>query len=105
MRAIAASFTLLASFACCAADNGASGDAMAWLKKIAGASKQINYSGTFVYQHAAKQFETSRISHFVDASGEYERLETLDGPSREIIRNNNNVTCYLPETKTVVIEK
>jgi len=80
------------------------GDAMAWLKKIAVASRQINYAGTFVYQHG-NQVETSHIAHFVDAGGEYEKLETLDGPPREIVRNNDNVTCYLPDSKTVVIEK
>jgi sigma-E factor negative regulatory protein RseB len=40
-----------------------------------------------------------------DSSGEYEKLETLEGPAREIIRNNENVTCYLPDSKTVIIEK
>ena len=34
-----------------------------------------------------------------------EKLETLDGPPREIIRNNENVTCYVPDNKTVIIEK
>jgi len=86
------------------AETGAPPDAMAWLKKIAAASRQVNYAGTFVYQHG-NQSETSRIAHLVNAGGESERLETLDGPPREIIRNNDNVTCYLPETKTVVIEK
>jgi len=81
-----------------------SGDALAWLKKIAAASRQINYAGTFVYQHGRKM-ETSRIAHRVDAGGEYEKLETLDGPPREIVRNNENITCYLPDTKTVIIEK
>jgi sigma-E factor negative regulatory protein RseB len=81
-----------------------SGDALAWLKKIAAASRQINYAGTFVYQHGRKM-ETSRIAHRVDAGGEFEKLETLDGPQREIVRNNENITCYLPDTKTVIIEK
>jgi len=87
-----------------AADTGETADAMAWLKKIAAASRQINYAGNFVYQHG-NQVETSRIAHFANAGGEYEKLETLDGPPREIVRNNDNVTCYLPDTKTVVIEK
>jgi sigma-E factor negative regulatory protein RseB len=87
---------------CLAADSG--GDALAWLKKIAAASRQINYAGTFVYQHGRKM-ETSRIVHMADANGEQEKLETLDGLPREIIRNNDNVTCYLPDTKTVIIEK
>ena len=81
-----------------------SGDAMSWLKKIATASRQLNYAGTFVY-HRGRQMETSRIAHVADASGEYERLEAQDGSLREIIRNNENVTCYLPDSKTVIIEK
>ncbi len=79
-------------------------DAMAWLGKIATASRHKNYAGTFVYQHGRK-VETSRIVHWVDTTGESERLETLDGPLREIVRNNDNVTCYLPDLKTVIIEK
>jgi sigma-E factor negative regulatory protein RseB len=85
-----------------AADAG--GDAMAWLKRIAASSRQLNYAGTFVYQHG-RRMETSRIAHIADAGGEHERLETLDGPPKEIIRNNENVTCYLPESKTVIIER
>ncbi len=79
-------------------------DAMSWLKKIAAASHQTNYTGTFVYQHD-NRVETSSIAHFVDGRGEYEKLEIMDGPPREIIRDNDNVTCYLPEAKTVVVEK
>jgi sigma-E factor negative regulatory protein RseB len=108
MRLTLPSFLVLLGGIGCAgyvgAETGASPDAMAWLRKIAAASHQVNYSGTFVYQHGNRS-ETSRIAHLVDAGGESERLEILDGPPREIIRNNENVTCYLPESKTVVIEK
>ena len=80
-------------------------DGVALLKKMASASRRLNYSGTFVYQHAG-QNETSRIVHFVNpAGGEFEKLETLDGPAREVIRTNDHVTCYLPDSKTVLIEK
>lgn len=80
-------------------------DGVAWLSKMAGASNQLNYSGTFVYQHRG-QSETSRIAHFVNpAGGVFERLEALDGPVREVIRSNDQVTCYLPGTKTVLIEQ
>lgn len=106
MRSILPVFmVLLGGIGCAeAADTSETPEAMAWLKKIAAASRQINYSGTFVYQHG-NQVDTSRITHFTNASGEFEKLETLDGPRREIVRNNDNVTCYLPDTKTVVIEK
>jgi len=80
-------------------------DGLALLTQMASASRRLNYSGTFVYQHA-EQNETSRIVHFVNpAGGEFEKLETLDGPAREVIRTNDQVTCYLPDSKTVIIEK
>ena len=80
-------------------------DGIALLKNMASASRRLNYSGTFVYQHSG-QNETSRIVHFVNpAGGEFEKLETLDGPAREVIRTNDHVTCYLPDSKTVLIEK
>lgn len=88
-----------------AADPGAPQDGLAWLKKMADASHQLNYSGTFVYRNTS-QAETSRIVHYVNAAGgEFERMETLDGPAREVIRTNDEVVCYLPDSKTVIIEK
>ena len=88
-----------------AADVSTPQEGVAWLKKMVGASRQLNYNGTFVYRHG-NQTETSRIVHYVNqAGGEFERMETLDGPSREVIRTNDQVICYLPETKTVIIEK
>lgn len=80
-------------------------EALAWLSKMVGASAQQNYSGTFVYQHRGVS-ETSRIAHFVNpAGGVFEKLEALDGPAREVIRSNDQVTCYLPTIKTVIIEQ
>ena len=74
------------------------------LQKIRSSAQKLNYSGTFVYQQAS-QIRTSRITHLVDASGEVEKLEILDGKPREYIRHNDEVACYLPDTKTVQIEK
>ena len=90
-----------------AADSPPAGanEGVAWLKKMAAASRQLNYTGTIVYQHR-NQVETSRVAHYVNAAGgEFERLETLDGPPREIIRSNDQVVCYLPAAKTVLIEE
>jgi sigma-E factor negative regulatory protein RseB len=36
---------------------------------------------------------------------ELEKLETLDGPPREIIRKNDEVYCYFPRAKTVRLER
>jgi sigma-E factor negative regulatory protein RseB len=87
------------------ADSGAPGEAFAWLKKMATASRQQNYAGTIVYQHG-NHVETSRVVHYVNAAGgEFEKLEALDGPPREVIRSNDQVICYLPSAKTVLIEE
>lgn len=65
-----------------------------WLKVVAFAAHQTDYSGVFVYQYD-NQVETSRITHVVEADGEYEKLESLDGPRREIIRHHGQVWCYI----------
>src|SRR3954471_12309333 len=94
-----------AAGAACAADGASMGEAFAWLKKMAAASRQLNYSGTIVYHHR-NHVETSRVVHFVNsAGGEFEKLETLDGPAREVVRSNDQVVCYLPARKTVLIEE
>lgn len=64
-----------------------------WLKTAAFAGHQTDYSGVFVYQYG-NHVETSRISHVVETDSEYEKLESLDGPKREIIRHHGQVWCY-----------
>src|SRR5438105_11675771 len=78
--------------------------ALQWLQRIYAATEKLSYSGTFVYQQG-QQVETSRITHVVEASGPRERLETLDGVPREIIRTGDEVVCYLPASSTVKIDK
>ena len=79
-------------------------DALGWLQRIYTATQKLSYTGTFVYQRG-NQVETSRITRIVDAKGPRERLETLDGIPREIIRNRDEVLCYLPGTMTIKIDK
>jgi sigma-E factor negative regulatory protein RseB len=78
--------------------------AMQWLQRIYSASEKLSYSGTFVYQQG-ERVETSRIVHVAEASGPRERLETLDGSPREIVRTGDEVVCYLPGSMTVKIDK
>lgn len=79
-------------------------EAQSWLRKIQSAAQKLNYSGTFVYQQA-NQMRTSRITHALDGKNEIEKLEILDGKPREYIRNNEEVICYVPDTKTLLVEK
>jgi sigma-E factor negative regulatory protein RseB len=78
-------------------------DAAEWLQQAAGAARQLNYVGTLLYQHDGR-VETSRVMHMVDTRGEHEKLFNLDGPPREVIRNNEEVRCYYPDAKIIRIE-
>jgi sigma-E factor negative regulatory protein RseB len=82
----------------------AEGDALSWLQRIHAATQTLSYTGTFVYR-GGDQTETSRIVHVVDRRGIRERLETLEGYPREIIRDGDEVKCYLPDRMTVKVDK
>lgn len=73
-------------------------DDAGWLRTMAFAAHQTNYSGVFVYQ-AGGRVEMSRITHLVDAQGEHERLQGMEGSRREIIRHNDQVWMYLGDKK------
>lgn len=79
-------------------------DARDWLQRMVHAVKELNYEGTFVYAHG-NQLEAMRILHSADASGEHERMVSLNGAAREILRDDNVLTCILPDSRSVVVEK
>jgi sigma-E factor negative regulatory protein RseB len=80
------------------------GVALGWLEKMASSARKLNYTGTFTYQSGGNT-ETSRITHVADAAGELERIEVLDGSPREVIRSNDEIRCFLPDEKLVIVEK
>jgi len=74
------------------------------LDEMSQSSRVLNYDGIFIYRHN-KQIDTMRIIHKSSNAGVYERLISLTGNAREIIRDQEQVKCYFPETKTVVVDK
>ena len=78
--------------------------AYGWLQKIAAAPRQFNFRGTFVYS-ADGHMETSHITHRVDQKGEHEKIEVLDGIARIVYRNNDELKCYMPNSKKIYTEK
>ena len=75
-----------------------------WLEVVAFAGHQTDYSGVFVYQYD-NRVETSSIIHVTEANGEYEKLESLDGPKREIISHNGKVWDYINHKMVLVGSK
>ncbi len=74
-----------------------------WLQKMNQALTTRNYDGTFFHLSEGR-VETMRIVHRVRAGRVTERLQSLDGSGREFVRNNGELTCYLPDQHTVLVE-
>jgi sigma-E factor negative regulatory protein RseB len=78
-------------------------DPREWLEKMNHALATRNYDGTFFHLSDGR-VETMRIVHRVRAGLVTERLLSLDGSGREFVRNNDELTCYLPDQHTVLVE-
>ena len=62
------------------------------LEEMCAAMSSQSYSGTFVHLHNNK-IESMEIVRRKDDAGEVEKLLSLNGEAREIIRNQDVVTC------------
>ena len=75
-----------------------------WLDRMNKALTSRNYDGTFSHWHGGK-VEMLRIIHRVQDGSVSERLVSLDGSGREFIRTGGDLTCYLPDKRTVLVER
>ncbi len=75
-----------------------------WLEKMHRATHTLNFIGTFVYGQR-DQLSSVKVIHRVTPQGEQERLISMDGSGREVIRDGNQVTCIMPDTRAVVVGK
>ncbi|MDH5326498.1 MAG: MucB/RseB C-terminal domain-containing protein [Gammaproteobacteria bacterium] len=94
-------FLFLAGFPAAWADQP---DPVTYLNQMGEALKTLNYHGTLVYSHDG-QLESMQLIHKKDKNGEYERLVHLSGAPREVIRKNDVVTSYLPDSRSVVVRQ
>jgi len=81
-----------------------SAETLGWLRKMHDATQKLSYTGTFVYQNGGRS-EASRITRYVDAAGDIEKLEVMDGMPREIVRTKDTVRCYLPGARLVKVDR
>ena len=73
------------------------------LQAMIQATRNLNYHGTAVYLRDSR-IETMRVFHAVIDGVERERIRSLNGSMREIIREGDKVTCYFPDTHRIVVE-
>ncbi|MAK67258.1 MULTISPECIES: MucB/RseB C-terminal domain-containing protein [unclassified Methylophaga] len=74
------------------------------LERMSQAAKQLNYEGVFAYQ-SGKTFQSVRIYHRNNDGTESERLISLNGAAREVIRSNDTVTCINPDGKQINVSQ
>lgn len=79
----------------------------AWLDRMNDALTTRNYEGVFTHWQSGRveQVETLRIIHRARDGAVTERLESLDGSGRQFVRDGSQLTCYLPDQHTVLVEQ
>ena len=71
---------------------------------MSSALQTLDYDGTFVYLHDGR-LDAMRIIHQVSDGGQRERLVSLTGSAREVLRDDKAVTCIKADNKSVMIGK
>lgn len=74
-----------------------------WLTRMHDAARRLSYDGTFVFQQG-RQLELLRVVHQSEGGRVRERLVSLNGTPREIVRDDETVLCFLPDESSVVVE-
>ncbi|NBV89534.1 MAG: hypothetical protein EBR88_08510 [Betaproteobacteria bacterium] len=77
-----------------------SADELALLRQINLAAQKTSFVGVFSHQQTQGLY-TARLYHSTSPDGPLVRLESLDGPAREIVRSAEGVRAYLPERREV----
>jgi sigma-E factor negative regulatory protein RseB len=75
-----------------------------WLERMNHALTTRNYVGVFTHVRGDRA-ETLRIIHRVRGNDVSERLLSLDGSGREFVREGDELTCYFPDKRTVLVER
>jgi sigma-E factor negative regulatory protein RseB len=71
------------------------------VEQMARAVQQLDYEGTFVYQHR-DQLKTMRIVRSRESGAEQERLVSLNGSPREVVREGSKISCVFPGSEQVL---
>ena len=75
-----------------------------WLARMGAALNNASYVGEFVSESAGRT-ERLSITHRVRDGVVSERLVSLTGHGRELVRENDEVVVYLPDQKLAIIER
>lgn len=74
-----------------------------WLDRMVRAIETLNYRGTLVHMREG-HVDTLRIVHRADGEGIRERIVSVDGPPREVLRDGQQVRILLGGDQSMVFE-
>lgn len=80
------------------------GEPHSWLTRMSNSIRTLTYEGSFIYQQG-NQLHAMEIIHTQTEDGEFERLTSLTGIQRDVFRSDNLVTCILPDSRSVIVER
>ncbi|TXH04932.1 MAG: hypothetical protein E6R07_06055 [Nevskiaceae bacterium] len=75
-----------------------------WLVKLSDAARTASYQGIIVYR-GSDILETFRVAHRNQNGTELERVQSLNGEPRDILKENDRVICLLPRDRRVSINR
>lgn len=79
-------------------------DVRIWLDRMSTAVEKLDYEGTFVHLRGDST-ETLHIVHRNEMGRISERIVSLDDVGREIIRQDREIRCILPDKRVVLLEQ
>ena len=103
MRLVRPAFALSLVAVLCPAAHATPDEARIWLERMSEALATREYDGLFTHSNL-RQSETMRIVHRMEGRNSVERLVSLDGSGREIVRTPREVHAYLPDRRVVLVE-
>jgi sigma-E factor negative regulatory protein RseB len=74
------------------------------MARVQRAAATLNYQGTLV-SSAAGVVSSSRVAHFCEGKQRYERVDVLDGETRQVLRHNDVTQTVWPRARVAVIEQ
>lgn len=87
------------------ADESAAGSSTAvdWFSRMSDAARRANYEGVVVYR-SGEVLESLHVVHAFEDGRIRERLAAMSGEPREILREDDEVTCILPREKKITVD-
>jgi sigma-E factor negative regulatory protein RseB len=82
--------------------NSLADDLFDMLKQMSEAGQNQNYHGTFILRKS-DDLSSLRVTHGVDEQGVWERMDSLNGESKQVLRHNNRVFSVYPDRQLVTV--